>query len=480
MNIRKVLKLIGEMLKLEGVCMALPFICGIIYKERAGIHFALIGVIVFMIGIMLSSTKVKDARFFSAEGFVTVALGWVFLSFFGALPFYFSREIPNFIDALFETISGFTTTGATILSEVENMSKCMLFWRSFSHFLGGMGVLVLVLAIIPTQGENMFIMKAESPGPSVGKLLPKVADTAKILYVIYVILTLLSILLYFLSGLPLFDAICIGFGSAGTGGFTVTNDGIGHYAAHSQVLIATMTLLFGVNFNIYYLMIMKQFKSAFHSEELRTYITIIIIATITISLNTLNFYNGVYLESLEKSYFQVISILTTTGYATTNFANWPMLSKYLLLVLMVIGGSAGSTGGGFKISRIIILIKSAINQIYFELHPNSVKIVRFEDKPIDSHLLRSVTSYLLAYILIIIVSIFLISYENFDFETTFSSVIETFNNIGQGLGRLGPTGNFSIFGNFSKVIFMLLMLIGRLEIFPVLLLFSSKTWKREV
>ena len=480
MNIKKVLNLIGEMLKIEALCMVLPFICGLIYRERSTIHFLVVGSLTFAIGRILSHANVKDAKFFSAEGFVTVALGWVFLSIFGALPFYLSNQIPSFIDAVFEIMSGFTTTGATILSNVEGLSKCMLFWRSFSHFIGGMGVLVLVLAIIPTQGENMFIMKAESPGPSVGKLLPKVADTAKILYIIYIVLTLISILLYFLSGLPLFDAICIGFGSAGTGGFTVTNDGIGHYSEYSQTLIATMTILFGVNFNIYYLILMKQFKAAFHSEELRVYLMIIFASTIIMAVNTLDFYNNNFIESLHKSYFQSVSILTTTGYATTNFANWPMLSKYILLVLMVIGGSAGSTGGGLKVSRVIILLKSAVNQVYFELHPNSVKLVRFEDKIVDTKLLRSVTSYVLVYVFIIIVSVFFISYENFDFETTFSSVIETFNNIGQGLGRIGPTGNFSIFSNYSKIIFILLMLIGRLEIFPVLLMFSRKTWKREV
>ena len=419
----------------------------------------------------------SDERFYSAEGFVTVALGWIVLSICGALPFFISREIPNFVDCVFETVSGFTTTGATILTDVTKLSKCMNFWRCFTHFVGGMGVLVLILAILPTQSENMLIMKAESPGPQVGKLVPKVSDTARKLYIIYIILTVVAIILYFISGMPVYDSICIAFGTAGTGGFVVTANGCADYNTFSQTLIAIFMLLFGVNFNLYYLISIGKAKLALKSEELRVYLIIVAVSVLMICLNVFELHQSNQ-ETLHNAFFQVSSIMTTTGFAIVDYTLWPVLSRIVLLTLMIIGACAGSTAGGFKVSRVMIGFKVMVNEMYLQLHPNSVRIVKFEDKQVDSTVTRSVQSYALIYIVVIIVGVILIAFENFDFETTISSVFETFNNIGLGLSKLGPTGNFSIFTPYSKIVFVLLMLTGRLEIFPMLILFSKDTWKR--
>ena len=479
MNIKKVINHIGLMMILEALFMVLPFIVSLIYKEPAGRYFLYSIAILLVIGIILNKLFVSDNRFFSAEGFVTVALGWIVLSIFGALPFYLSKEIPNYIDALFETVSGFTTTGATILSNPANMSKCINFWRCFTHFVGGMGVLVLMLAIIPTKSENMQIMKAESPGPQVGKLVSKVSDTARTLYGIYISLTLIAIICYIISGMPIYDSICIAFGTAGTGGFVVTSNGCAAYSEVSQTLIAIFMLLFGVNFNIYFLILIKKFKDAFCSEELRVYFLIVVISIIAIFVNILNLYSN-YNEAFHTAFFHVSSIMTTTGFSIGDFAKWPELSQAILLFLMICGGCAGSTAGGIKVSRIIIAYKAAINEIYSQLHPNSVKIIRFEDKPVQKETIKTVLCYVIIYVLFNLVGILLISLENFDYATTVSSVFETFNNIGQGLSKVGPTGNFSIFNSFSKIVFIVLMLTGRLEIFPIIILFSKKTWKRAI
>lgn len=477
MNIKKVLNLIGFLMMLEAIFMMLPLIVSFIYKESVGIHFLICILILLMIGLVLQRIFVSDNRFYSAEGFVTVSLGWIILSIFGAIPFYFSKEIPNYLDAIFETVSGFTTTGATILNDASKLSKSMNFWRCFTHFVGGMGVLVLMLAIIPTKSENMQIMKAESPGPQVGKLVSKVSDTARMLYLIYVALTLIAIVSYKISGMPLYDSICIGFGTAGTGGFVVTSNGCAAYSPLSQNLIATFMLLFGINFNVFFLIIIKKFKDAFFSEELRVYFIIVIVSVLIIFINILSMYSS-WKNALHTSYFHVASIITTTGFACDDFAKWPELSQALLLFLMICGGCAGSTAGGIKVSRIIISYKIATNEIYSQLHPSSVKIIKFEDKPVQFETVRTVLTYVVIYCLFCLVGIILISIENFDFATTVSSVLETFNNIGQGLSKVGPTGNFSIFSPFSKIIFIILMLTGRLEIFPIIILFSKKTWKR--
>ena len=479
MNIKKVLNYIGTMMMLEAILMCLPFIVSIIYSEKSGISFIYIGIVLFVLGFLLNKLFVRDNKFYSAEGFVTVSLGWIILSIFGALPFVVSQEIPNFFDALFETVSGFTTTGATILTDVTKLSKCMLFWRSFTHFVGGMGVLVLMLAIIPTKSENMQIMKAESPGPKVGKLMSKVSDTARTLYIIYIFLTLLTIILYKLSGMPLFDSICIGFGTAGTGGFVVTPNGCADYGVLSQTLIAVFMIVFGINFNIYYLILIKKIKDAFSSEELRVYIGIIVVSVVLIVINILNIYNNLG-ESIHSAFFHVSSIITTTGYAIGDYTKWHDFSQVVLLLLMICGACAGSTAGGMKVSRVVISFKSVLNEIYIQLHPNSVKAIKFENKVVDKNTINTISSYIIIYTLICLVGILLISLDDKDFTTTVSSVIETFNNIGLGLSQIGPKGNFSIFNYFSKVVFTILMLTGRLEIFPIIILFSKKTWKRNI
>lgn len=478
MNIKRVINYIGVMLILEAILMLLPFLCSLFYSEVSGRYFIYVLVPVLIVGIVLRLFFTSDERFFAAEGFATASLGWIVLSIIGAIPFYISGEIPNYIDALFETVSGFTTTGATILNDVTSLSKCMNFWRCFTHFIGGMGILVLVIAIIPTKSVNMQIMKAEAPGPQVGRLVPKVSDTAKTLYIIYTIITIIAIISYKISGMPLYDSICIGLGTAGTGGFVVTKNGCADYNEISQLLIAIFMLIFGVNFNLYFLIFKRKIKDALFSEELRVYFLIVLIATFLMTFNTLPIY-GKLENCLLHSFFQVSSIITTTGFATKDYVLWPVLSRNILVLLMIIGGMAGSTAGGFKIARLIIIIKSAINEMYLQLHQNSVKVVKFEGKVLSNSLIRTANSYTIIYILFIAFGILFISFENFDFRTTFSSVIETFNNVGLGLSLIGPKGNFSIFNQFSKIIFIILMLTGRLEIFPIIMLFSKKTWRRE-
>ncbi|MBP3200784.1 MAG: TrkH family potassium uptake protein [Lachnospiraceae bacterium] len=478
MNIKKVISFIGIMMMIESILMILPFIVSIIYKESDGKYFSYVGLPLLVIGFLLYKFfKTDDDKFYSAEGFVTVSIGWIVLSVCGALPFCISKAIPNFIDSLFETVSGFTTTGATILTDVTQLSNCMLFWRSFTHFVGGMGVLVLMLAIIPTKSENMHIMKAESPGPKVGKLVSKVSDTARTLYLIYVVLTIITILSYKLSGMPLFDSICIGFGTAGTGGFVVTKNGCADYNTFSQTLIGIYMLIFGVNFNIYYLILIKKIKDALCSEELRVYLGIVFMSIVLIVFNIYNLYNSIG-ESIHNAFFHVSSIITTTGYAISDYTIWHDFSQVMLLLLMICGACAGSTAGGLKVSRVVISVKSAINELYMQLHPNSVKVITFEDKVVDKNTKNTVMSYVIIYILICLLGILLISLDDFDFTTTVSSVIETFNNVGLGLSKIGPKGNFSIFNQFSKVVFVILMLTGRLEIFPMIILFSKNTWKR--
>lgn len=477
MNIKKVINHIGSMMILEAIFMIFPLIVSLIYNEVAGKYFFYCIIVLLLFGIILLKAFVSDSRFFSAEGFVTVSLGWIVLSIFGALPFYLSKEIPSYIDALFETVSGFTTTGATILNNPAEMPKCINFWRCFTHFVGGMGVLVLMLTIIPTKSENMQIMKAESPGPQVGKLVSKVSDTARTLYTIYVVLTIITILAYKLSGMPIFDSICIGLGTAGTGGFVVTSNGCASYSEFSQTLIAIFMLLFGVNFNLYFLILIGKFKEALKSEELHAYIIIVLLSVVIIFFNIISFYdNAKY--SLHTAFFHVSSIITTTGFSIGDFAKWPELSQNILLLLMICGGCAGSTAGGMKVSRMLISYKATTNEIYTQLHPSSVRVVKFENKVVQKDTIRTVLCYIIIYVIFCLVGIALISLENFDFATTVSSVLETFNNIGQGLSKVGPTGNFSIFNPFSKLIFIILMLTGRLEIFPIIIMFSKKTWQR--
>ena len=435
-------------------------------------------IICLVIGLPLTRKKPSNKVFYIKDGCVAVALSWVVLSITGAIPFVLSGSIPHPIDAIFETVSGFTTTGASILAEVESLPKSILFWRSFTHWIGGMGVLVFLLSLLPLAGGyHMNLMRAESPGPSVSKLVPKVQSTAKILYGIYLGMTVLQIIFLLLGGVPLFDTLCITFGSAGTGGFGIKNDSLGSYSTYCQVVTTIFIILFGVNFSAYYLILTKKFKAAFHIEEIRYYFGIILASIILIAINTRHMFSG-FAQAFQQSAFQVGSIITTTGYSTTDFNQWPALSKTILVLLMFIGACAGSTGGGIKVSRIILLLKAARKEFQLYLHPNAVKKIKMDQKTVPHETLRSTNIFLSVYLIIFCGSVLLISLDNFDLITNFTAVAATLNNIGPGLEIVGPMGNFSSFSYLSKSVLIFDMLAGRLEIFPLLLLFFKNTWKK--
>ena len=478
MNFSIIVYIVGMILNLEAALMLLPCITALAYGEKAGLAFVFVILFCLVIGIPIAMHKPKKKAFYARESFVAVALSWITLSIVGAAPFVITGSIPNPVNALFETVSGFTTTGASILTDVEVLPKCVLIWRSFTHWIGGMGVLVFVLAIIPlTGGYHMALMKAESPGPSVSRMLPKVQSTAKILYAIYIGLTLLQISLMLLSRMPLFDALCISFGTAGTGGFGVLNSSCGDYSTLQQIIITVFMILFGVNFNVYFFLIMKKFGQAFHTEEVRYYLGIIAVAVIAITINVVHMFGSV-LEALRHAAFQVGSIITTTGYSTVDFDQWPMFSKTILLMLMFVGACAGSTGGGIKVSRIMILIKSVGKELLLFLHPNAVKKIKIDGKPVAHEVVRSTNIFIVVYVLIFAFSTLIISIDNFDYTTNFSAVAATLNNIGPGLNLVGPAQNYSLFSNFPKLVLTFDMLAGRLEIFPLLMLFYPRTWKK--
>ncbi len=438
--------------------------------------------VLLIIGQLMHMLKTKKRNIFVREGFAIVSLSWIAISLFGALPFFISREIPNFIDCFFETVSGFTTTGSSILSNVEALSKGLLYWRSFTHWLGGMGVLVFMLAVIPKGKDNdaqsLYILRAESPGPTFGKLVSRMRQTAQILYIIYIVLTIIEIVLLFVGGMPFFDSVLNSFGTAGTGGFGIKNASIGAYDSYYlQGVIGVFMLLFGVNFNIYYLLLAKDFKQIFRNEELRFYIITVAASVIVITVNVHSMFPS-WFDAFHHSFFQVSSIITTTGYATTDFSLWPELSRYVLVVLMLLGACAGSTGGGLKVSRALILFKSLRNEMQRVVHPRSVKVIRVDGKVQNEALVRSVSMYLVAYVIVLIVSTLLVSIDNFSFTTNATAVISCMNNIGPGLDLVGPTGNFGSFSWLSKLVLSADMIIGRLEIFPVIALFSPSLWKR--
>lgn len=481
MNFSMIIYVLGWVLKLEAGIMILPIICALIYQEFWAVQaLAVSAVLSLVIGTLATIRGPKRTDYYAREGFVICALSWIVMSLIGALPFYLTGTIPSYIDAVFEIVSGFTTTGASILSEVEHLGKGLLFWRSFSHWVGGMGVLVLVLTILPLGGGyNMMIMKAESPGPDVSKIVPRVADTAKALYKIYAALTLVWIVLFLLSGMSIYDSICIAFGSAGTGGFAVRNSGMADYSMLSQFLISVSMIMFGVNFNVYYLMQKRKFKDAFQCEEARVYLGIIAFSTFFFAINIVKMYGGDFLYALHHSFFTVGSIITTTGYSTLDFATWPQASQMLILFLMFTGACAGSTGGGFKISRLIIMVKEIGKELLVLVHPEAVKHIRLENKSLEHNVVRSVNCYLIMYVVIFMVSVFLIACaDNFDFTTNFSAVAATFNNIGPGLAAVGPTCNFGAYSDFSKIVLTFDMLAGRLEILPMMLLFLPRTWRK--
>lgn len=481
MNFSMIIYVLGWVLKLEAGIMILPIICALIYQEFWAVQaLAVSAVLSLVIGTLATVKGPKRTDYYAREGFVICALSWIVMSLIGALPFYLTGTIPSYIDAVFEIVSGFTTTGASILSEVEHLGKGLLFWRSFSHWVGGMGVLVLVLTILPLGGGyNMMIMKAESPGPDVSKIVPRVADTAKALYKIYAALTLLWIVLFLLSGMSIYDSICIAFGSAGTGGFAVRNSGMADYSMLSQFLISVSMIMFGVNFNVYYLMQKRKFRDAFQCEEARVYLGIVAFSTFFFAINIVKMYGGDFLYALHHSFFTVGAIITTTGYSTLDFATWPQASQMLILFLMFTGACAGSTGGGFKISRLIIMVKEIGKELLVLVHPEAVKHIRLENKSLEHSVVRSVNCYLIMYVVIFMVSVFLIACaDNFDFTTNFSAVAATFNNIGPGLAAVGPTCNFGAYSDFSKIVLTFDMLAGRLEILPMMLLFLPRTWRK--
>ena len=478
MNYKVIRYTLGWVLILEAFAMILPLGCAFIYNDIGIKSFLYTIILCLAFGIPFVVKKPKNHSMYSKEGFIIVALAWIIMSIFGSFPFIFSGAIPDFIDAFFETVSGFTTTGASILTEVESLPKSILFWRSFTHWLGGMGVLVFLMAVLPLSGgNNMYMMKAESPGPSVTKLVPKVKSTAKILYGIYTVMTLIQIVFLLLGDMPLFEAITTSFGTAGTGGFGIKNDSLAGYSSYIQNVVTVFMILFGVNFSIFYLLLLGKIKDIFRSDEFKTYFLIIFTATTLIAINSYSYFNGV-LDAIKHSAFQVGSIITTTGYSTTDFNMWPEFSKMVLVLLMFIGASAGSTGGGIKVSRILILLKTIKKELKIAAHPKSVHKVTLDGRPIEHEVMRSTNVYIIAYAAIFVVSLLIISLENFDFTTNFTSVATTINNIGPGLGLVGPVENFSLFSPLSTLVLSFDMLIGRLEIFPILVLLAPHRWKK--
>lgn len=478
MNFRIIAYIVGWVCNFQAAFMLLPFFTALIYHEREFSSFLIAMAVCLVIGIPLTLKKPKNKVFYTKDGCVAVALSWVALCVFGALPFVVSGYISHPVDALFETVSGFTTTGSSILTDVEVLPHCVLIWRSFTHWIGGMGVLVFLLSLLPlTGGYHMNLMKAESPGPSVSKLVPKVQSTAKILYTIYFGMTLAQIVLLLIGKVPLFDTLCITFGTAGTGGFGIVNDSIGSYSTYCQVVTTIFMILFGVNFSVYYLILTKKFRQAFKYEEVRYYFGIIIASILIITFNTVHLFRNV-LVAFQQVAFQVASIITTTGFSSTDFNQWPALSKTVLVLLMFVGACAGSTGGGIKVSRILILCKAAKKEFQLYLHPNAIKKIKMDNKIISHEILRSTNIYISVYLLIFAASVLLIAIDNFDLITNFTAVAATLNNIGPGFEIAGPMGNFSSFSYLSKSVLIFDMLAGRLEIFPLLLLFFKDTWKR--
>ena len=483
MNYKMMGRLLAQILFIEAVFMVPPLCISLYCGESMAVHGFLVSLAVALgiAGTLYLICRGAPSAFYAKEGFVCVALSWIVMSLVGCLPFYISREIPSYVDAFFEIVSGFTTTGASIVPAVEDLSKGILYWRSFSHWVGGMGVLVFLLAIVPAgakgTGFTMHLLRAESPGPDVGKLVPKMRKTAAILYIIYIVLTIINILFLLAGGMSLFDSVCHAFGTAGTGGFGIKNDSFGSYSPYLQNVTTVFMILFGVNFSCYYLLLIKQWKGVFKDEELRLYLSIILGSILLITLDLRGYY-GTLEETVRHAAFQVGSIITTTGYATTDFDLWPSFSKTILLCLMVVGASAGSTGGGLKVGRLLLLLKGLRRNIRQMLNPRKVEVIRNNGSAVDEKILDNTNAYLAAYILIVFIVFAIISLDGFSIGTNFSAVLCTFNNIGPGLEAVGPTCNFGVYSSLSKLVLSWAMLAGRLEIFPMLVLFSRSTWKK--
>lgn len=479
MNKRMIVYMLGRLLILEGLMLLFPAVVDVIYKEGVWAAYLITAAALVVIGLLLSIFRCKNRTIFSKEGLITVALGWIVLSIGGAVPFFATGEIPNFIDALFESVSGFTTTGGSILTDVESLTHASLFWRSLTHWLGGMGVLVFVVAIVKmaSGGGNIYLLRSESTGPEVSKLVPTAKGTAKILYLIYLAMTVIEIIALLLCKMPLFDAITLSFGTAGTGGFAVNNTSIAGYSVSAQVVIAVFMALFGINFSCYYLILIGKIKDALKNEELRAYLGIMITSAVIITANIFKTYGNVF-AAFKDAFFQVSSVMTTTGYSTVDFDKWPELSRAIMIIVMCIGGCAGSTGGGLKVARMIILAKSGLREIKLAAKPNRITSIRYNGKTVSEDMVRNVSAYFILYVIAFVLSFLLISLDKNDFVSNITGVVATLNNIGPGLNVVGPVGNYSSYSSFSKIIFSANMLLGRLEFLPLFVLFSPKTWKR--
>ncbi|MDD6033607.1 MAG: TrkH family potassium uptake protein [Oscillospiraceae bacterium] len=487
MNLKLVGRTLGIIWTLEALFM-LPSLGLAIYDREPGVIRAFlitIGLLLLLSGGLWLLCRSKQSEpSYTREGMVTVGFSWISMSALGCLPFCISGQIPSYVDALFEMVSGFTTTGASILRDVEALSRALLYWRSFSHWLGGMGMLVFILAVVPgsrhAAGYNLNLMRAESPGPSVSKLTPRMGQTAKTLYFLYFILTVLCVIFLLAGGMPLFDSLCTAFGTAGTGGFGIRNDSMAGYSPYLQNVCTVFMALFGVNFGVFYLLLLKQLSAVFRDEEVRMYFGILIVSTLLITLNIMPMTDGGFWASLRHAAFQVSSITTTTGFCTTDFNLWPSFSKAILFTLMIFGACAGSTGGGIKTARLLILMKEMRRNIRRTLRPRSVQTIRVNERPIDENVVRGVNAYMAAYWALILTSFILVSLDGFSFETNLSAVIACFNNIGPGFDMVGPAANYADFSNGVKLILTADMLLGRLELFPLLTLFSRYTWSRKL
>lgn len=477
MNSSIIRYILGYILKLEGMFLLLPCVIALIYKEKQIGTYIFVAGICLLLGALMTLKKAKNTIFYLKEGCVATVLSWTILSFFGALPFVLTGEIPSFTDAMFETVSGFTTTGASILSDVEALSHTSLFWRSFTHWIGGMGVLVFLLAIIPLSGgSNMNLMRAESPGPSVGKLVPKVRYTARILYIIYFVLTIIQFIALLLVKMPWFDALCLSIGTAGTGGFGILNTSVASYSVAAQWIITIFMIIFAINFNAYYLIMFGQAKKAFQMEEVRAFLLMVFAAIALITIDIHDMFGSLF-EAITQAAFQVASLVSSTGFATTDFDLWPGFSKTILVTLMLVGACAGSTGGGIKVSRFVIIGKSILKEMHSYIHPKSVKQITMDEKEVEPHIIRSVSVYMITFMMLFVISVLVIALEEKDLVTNFTAVVATMNNIGPGLSMVGPTQNFGHFTDLSKWVFIFDMLAGRLELFPLLIMFHPSIWK---
>lgn len=469
--------ILGWIMKLEGLFMLIPVLVALIYREHNGMWFAIVAVCALVFGAVVTHKKPESNVFYMREGCIATAMSWFIMSVIGCLPFFLSGEIPSFIDALFETVSGFTTTGSTILSDVESLSYCMLFWRGFTHWIGGMGVLVFLLAVIQmTGGSNMNLLRAESPGPAVGKLVPRMMHTARILYVIYLGMTVILFVLLVCGKMSVFESLTTAFSTAGTGGFGIRNDSLASCSPYIQWVVTIFMILFGVNFNAFYFLLLRKWKLLLHMEEVWAYFGVIVAAILIIMTNTYGWVGNV-MENLRNTSFQVGSIITTTGFMTVDFDQWPSLSRYVMLFLMMIGACAGSTGGGMKVSRFLLSVKSVLRELNSYLFPKSIKKIKMDGKTVDEEAIRGINVYFTAYMLLVILSTFLVCIDGTDLVSGFSSVLGTFNNIGPGLAKYGPACNFGVASTFSKCVYIFDMLAGRLEIFPVLILLYPPSWR---